>query len=240
MDREASEAVSSRAPVAPPSPSAPFLHPGFGSGASLLLVRHGEVREDYQGRAYGNLDVPLSEEGERDSAALAALLAELGPDRVLTSPLQRARHLGERTASLAGVELEVCDALEEVHRGTWQGERVADLSADRPDEVARFYADPWTFREHGGESDEDIARRAFGALADLFGRSGDAPSLAVLTTHYNVIRVLVAGALGVPAPASFALRVDPARAVLLVDRPDGWHLVDSNTDRPRRDPGLAH
>ncbi|HED66035.1 MAG TPA: histidine phosphatase family protein [Planctomycetes bacterium] len=217
--------------------SIPFLHPGIGSGKSLYLVRHAEVREDYQGRAYGNLDVPLSEEGERESEAMAERLAALGPDRVLSSPLARARHLGERAAERAGVPLELEADLTEIHRGSWQGRRVSELSLEVPEQVERFYADPWTFKDHGGECDAELSERVFRVVDRILDGPGER---IVLATHYNVIRVLVAGALGLPAPTSFALRIDPARSALVVDRDDGWHLAFSNLDRPRPDPGPSH
>lgn len=208
----------------------PFLHPGTGSGAELWLVRHAEVREDWQGRAYGDLDVPLSLAGEERTRALAPLLAALGPTRVLASPLSRARLLGAAVARCAGLELELDDNLREVHRGRWQGRAVRELQEELPEEVAAFYADPWAWRGHGGECDRDVSERAWRAVER--GLADGAGARLCVATHYNVIRVLAAGALGIPAAASFAFRVDPGRASLLVDRADGWHLLRSNVETP--------
>lgn len=207
----------------------PFLHAGTGSGTELILVRHAEVHADWQGKAYGDLDVPLSAEGEERTREVAEMLAALGPARVLASPLSRARVLGEAVAGAAGLALEELAELREVHRGAWQGRRVADLVREAPKEVEAFYADPWTWRGHGGESDELLSTRAWSAVDELL--APDAGRL-VLVSHYNVIRVLVAGALGIPAPASFAVRVDPGRVTALADEPDGWHLVYSNVLDP--------
>jgi broad specificity phosphatase PhoE len=206
-----------------PAVAPPF--PGAGSRTRLWLVRHAEVHEDWQGRAYGNLDVPLSVAGEAQSAALARSLAELAPALVTSSPLARARVLGEAVAQACGAPLAIDARLAEICRGRWQGLSVSELHERWPEEVRAFYADPWRYDAHGGENDSALLERAapaITALLDVPGRT------VVVATHYNVIRVLVARALEVAPQRSFGLRVDPAHAVLLVDGPRGWELLHAN------------
>ena len=200
-----------------------------GGGTHVWLARHAEVAHEWQGKAYGNLDVPLSPEGEVRTRDLATELARLRPERVLSSPLDRARRLGEAVAAEAPAPLQLADDLAEIHRGRWQGLAVHELHEQAARSVAEFYADPWSYRGHGGEADEDVARRAWRALAEPLAAS---LRCLVVTTHYNVIRVLCATALGIPAARSFALRVDPGRAVLIEDSPGGWRLHHSNVSSP--------
>ena len=237
--------MSSGAPT-PPDPSAadagatprthsaaaevhPAPHAGFAKGAHLWLVRHAEVHGDWRGKAYGDLDVPLSEEGRRRSRELARDLASLPPTALLTSPLQRARHLAQGITAASGIEAQECSGLREIHRGSWQGQTVESLHTDVPEEVAAFYADPWGWRGHGGECDADVHARAWPPIeATLAQGSG----CIVVTTHYNVLRVLVAAALHIAPCRSFSLRVDTGAGVLLVDAPGGWELVRSNAFHP--------
>ncbi len=216
-------------PSDPALPGAPPPLDGPGSGTRLWLVRHAEVEESWQGRAYGNLDVPLSAEGRRQSDALARALAALGPARVASSPLVRARLLGEAVARASGAPLALDARLAEICRGRWQGERVSDLHERWPDEVRAFYADPWRYDGHGGENDAAVHARAAAAIAPLLAEPA---RTVVVATHYNVIRVLVARALGVAPPRSFGLRVDPAHAVLLLDGARGWELLHANVPAP--------
>lgn len=194
--------------------------PGSSPGppTTLWLLRHAEVDEAWRDRAYGDLDVPLSAEGRRVSEARAREFARVRPARVLSSPLGRALHLGRALAEAAGCPLEERAGLRELHRGTWQGVERAVLERERPGEVAAYYADPWGYRGHGGESDAEILARTW---PEVERAVEDHPGgTVVVTTHYNVIRVILAQALGVDPPRSFALRVDPAGAVRLVRRPD--------------------
>jgi broad specificity phosphatase PhoE len=208
----------------------PARHPGFASGARVWLFRHGEVHEDWQGKAYGGEDVPLSGTGERDTHAVAAAFATLRPELVLSSTLRRARLLGEALAASTGAPLELDAGLVEIARGRWQGLAVADLWRDHAADVAAFYADPWGWGAHGGETDRDVLARAWPAFERAVRRA--AGGTLFVAAHYNVIRVLVARALGVAPEHSFRLRVDLSAICRLRDGPEGWVLERANVRAP--------
>ncbi len=219
-------------------------HAGLSTATDVWLVRHAEVHAEWRGRAYGDLDVPLSEDGRAETERLARDFAGRHPTEVVSSPLSRALELGRGIAGASDAPLRVEEGLREIHRGSWQGRTVDELPAD---EVALFHASPWAWRGHGGESDEDVFARAWPVLEDAARRA--AGSEVVLVSHYNVIRVLVAHALGIPPSSSFSFRVDPGRAVHLFDAPadaaapegrpqtesppvSGWILRRSNVAAP--------
>lgn len=215
----------------PPPPHLAGPRAGAGRGVRVWLVRHAEVHADWAGKSYGGAqDVPLSAAGERTSTALAASLAALAPRLVVSSDLSRARHLGAAAAALAGCPLRLDPRLREVDRGRWHSRDVGALHAERTDEVRAFYADPWHFVGHGGEGDGHVAERAWPVLAEALATVAD--GALALTAHYNVIRVLVGCALGLPPARSFALRLDKGRAIALEDAPGGWRLLASNVADP--------
>ncbi len=228
-----------------PNVAASGPHPGYGTATRVWLVRHAEVDEAWRDIAYGDLDVPLSDEGREDSLRLArafAARAERPALEVWSSPLSRALWLARHLAQECGAPLAVEEGLRELHRGAWQGRRRDQLP---PEEVAAYYADPWAVAAPGAETDERIHARAWPLLERAVGRV--AGGELVIVSHYNVIRVLVASALGIAPRNSFSLRLDPGRAILLVDGRaaadgsrtevppiSGWVLRHSNTV----DPGL--
>ncbi|MEM7310391.1 MAG: histidine phosphatase family protein [Planctomycetota bacterium] len=217
----------------------PSRHPGFRGGTRLWLLRHAEVDPAWQGRAYGDLDVPLSAEGEETTLAVGRAFEGASVERVLASPLARAHRLGAEVARAAGAPLETFDGLREIFRGDWQGRVTAELERDDPEGVRAFYADPWGYRGHGGECDEEILARAWPAVERAASAAresdgfGDAPRTVVLATHYNVIRVLATHMLGLDPARSFAFRVDTGRCTLFIDEPEGWVLRTSNAASPR-------
>ncbi len=214
-------------PAAPPPERAASL----GTKARVWLVRHADVHDDWQQKAYGNLDVPLSERGIGETRAVVEAFATIPLALVASSPLQRALLLGRGLADVAHAPLRIDERLREVWRGDWQGLSVDEFRARWHAQAAAFAADPWNWKGHGGESDADIWARAWAALTETVRAATSEKGLATtvaLASHFNVIRVLVTRMAGLRASQSFAFRNDTARASLLVDGEAGWALVRSN------------
>lgn len=205
-------------------------HPGLGRELEVWIFRHGEVREDFQGLAYGGMDVPLSAEGIEQSERLAERFAGVRFTRVVASTLQRARFLGEQLSARTGAPLELDAGLVEIHRGRWQGLPQKELMERHEAEVAAFYADPWNWREHGGETDSDVLARAWPVLERAAAAPGGPIAIAC---HYNVVRNLLAHALGVEPNTSFRIRIDLTAGALLRCGPQGWRLMRCNVRSPR-------
>lgn len=206
-------------------------HSGFGSGAQVWIFRHGEVAEEFQGLAYGGMDVPLSESGQRESVSLATRFRGTPFRAVIASTLVRARTLGELLAQQTGAQLETSPGLVEIFRGRFQGRPMKELLAQHEAELAAIYDDPWNYRAHGGETDADVLARAWPVLESALARHGGPLAIAC---HYNVVRNLVAHALGIEPHASFRVRVDLTAGVLLEDAPGGWRLLRANVRSPGR------
>ena len=204
-------------------------HPGCGTGGDVWLLRHAQVHERWEGIAYGSLDVPLSTQGEIETAETARRFARLPLRAVLSSTLARARALGEALAGASGAPLLASGELREIDRGAWQGMAVRELLERRADEVAAFYADPWGWNGHGGETDRDVLARVWPALESALERHG--PPIAV-ATHYNVIRALLGRAIGMDPADTFRLRVDLGGACLVRDTDSGWELRRLNVRSP--------
>ncbi|WP_304545091.1 histidine phosphatase family protein [Sulfurimonas microaerophilic] len=58
---------------------------------NLVLVRHSEVLEEYQGKYNGHIDIPLSKKGLEDAKALGRQLQHYNFDAVYCSDLTRAK-----------------------------------------------------------------------------------------------------------------------------------------------------
>jgi broad specificity phosphatase PhoE len=210
-------------PRRPPEPSP-------GTGARVWLVRHAQVHADWESKAYGNLDVPLSEAGVAATRAMSEAFAAESVAHVQSSDLARALAMGQGIARTTRAPLVLDKRLREIWRGDWQGIAADEFRARWHAESETFLADPWNWKGHAGESDADVFARAWPALLDAV-RSGKGGTVA-LTSHFNVIRVLVSRALGLAPRESFAFRNAPAHATLLVDSPDGWKLVVQNVATP--------
>jgi broad specificity phosphatase PhoE len=196
------------------------------SGTRVWLARHAEVHEDWHHRAYGSLDVPLSQRGLEQTTALVRSFGSTPLARVASSDLQRARRLGRELAQASRAELVIDARWREVDRGAWQGIDAADFKTRWEADADAFFADPWRWQAHRGESDEQLYARVRPAFEDLV-RAADGGTVAA-AAHSNVIRVLLGRLLGRTAFESYELKLDPAHAALVVDGPDGWVLERMN------------
>ena len=82
----------------------------------LILVRHAEPRAPQASDADSN-DPPLGARGREQAERVADWLARESLDRVVSSPLLRARETAQVTASRFGLEVEVDDRLRDAENG---------------------------------------------------------------------------------------------------------------------------
>jgi broad specificity phosphatase PhoE len=169
----------------------------------LYLVRHGETEWSSSHRHTGRTDIPLTEAGEHEAAAVARRLEGRSFETVLTSPLKRAH----RTCELAGLadnaRIEP-DAVEWDY-GAYEGLTTDEIHRQRPD---------WRLFRDGcpdGESPQQVAERADRVLEQLRGGEGD----RLLFAHGHFLRVLAARWLGQPAVFGRSLVLSTAALCVL-------------------------
>ncbi len=179
----------------------------------LELLRHGETEQG--GGLRGSLDDALTPAGW---AQLRAAVAEAGPwDRLISSPLQRCARFAEELAAQRGLPLSLEPALQELHFGAWEGRSAAELMASDAEALGRFWADPYAFTPPQGEPLPAFEARVLGAVQRLQLRH--AGERLLLITHGGVMRLLLAGARGLPPAQLLQVNVGHAqRFRLQLDR----------------------
>jgi broad specificity phosphatase PhoE len=162
---------------------------GHGSPLHVYLVRHGETAWSVTGQHTGRTDMALTPRGEDEARSLRTSLCAVHFDRVLTSPLQRAR----RTCTLAGLgsAAVIEPDLAEWDYGQFEGKVSSDIRKVRPG--WNCYRDGCP----GGESPDDISRRAdrvvtrlctFGGNVALFSHAEFGCSLAARWIGLSVLQ----------------------------------------------------
>lgn len=171
----------------------------------VVLVRHGETEWSLSGRHTGSTDIPLTGEGRRQAEGLGARLREFTFARVLTSPLGRARE----TCAAAGLgdRAEVADDLREWDYGDYEGLRTADIRQRRPGWLL------WRDGVTGGETVEDVGRRADAVIATVRAVDGD----VALFAHGHILRIVAARWIDLPPAEGRRLALATASVSVL-----GW------------------
>jgi probable phosphoglycerate mutase len=177
----------------------------------VLVVRHGQTAETGRvltGRTPG---VPLDEVGREQARAVAARLAAVPLDAIVTSPVQRCR---ETAAAIAAARdghpaaLHEEPGLAEVGYGDWTGRPLKDLVKEPLFATVQAHPSAARFPGPDGESMPGMQRRAVDAVRAWNERLGPAATYLVCS-HSDLIAAVLADALGMHFDMFHRIGVDP-------------------------------
>ncbi|MDG4831181.1 MSMEG_4193 family putative phosphomutase [Solwaraspora sp. WMMD1047] len=211
--------------------------------ATLLLLRHGRTTANADGGLAGRRPVELDETGRAQAAAVGARLRAVPLAAVVTSPLIRCRQTLD--LALPGVAPVVEEGLVECDYGAWEGQPLKKLAKDPLWPVVQQHPSAVVFP--GGEAMAAMAGRAVAAVrawdARITAEHGP-EALWVACSHGDVIKAIVADALGVHLdlfqrivadPASVtAIRYTPVRPFVVRLNDSGGDLTDLVLPKRRR------
>jgi broad specificity phosphatase PhoE len=163
--------------------------------SGLLLVRHTEIAERYQGVCYGASDVELSANGIRNVHEVASRLAALPVTRIVHSGLTRTRILAECLGQLTNLAPICCAGLRERDFGAWELQSWNAIFEQQGDKIARIISEPESYRPGGGETTFEMRDRIAAAFRTL-PRDG----LTVVVTHGGPIAVFLGTQQNLPVP----------------------------------------
>lgn len=162
----------------------------------IVFARHGQTAPNREGLVLGRADPELTEEGHRQAALLAAVLATEPVTAILASPLLRARQTAEAVASACGVPVVVDDRLVEIDWGAWEGRPAGSLAGA---DVDRWKAADGTAPE--GESLDALTGRVESFCTERLDDEG----LVVAVSHVSPIKAAAAWALGVDGTVAWRM-----------------------------------
>ncbi|MFF8412265.1 histidine phosphatase family protein [Streptomyces omiyaensis] len=186
--------------------------------ATLILVRHGRSTANTSGLLAGRTPgVALDERGAAQAAALPARLAGIPLAAAVSSPLQRCRQtLQPLLEARPGLPLHVEERVDECDYGDWSGRKLAELAGEPLMEVVQAHASAAAFP--GGESLRAMQSRAVEAVRDWNARidaEHGEDAVYVLCSHGDIIKSLVADALGLHLDLFQRIHVDPCSLTVI-------------------------
>jgi probable phosphomutase (TIGR03848 family) len=179
---------------------------------TVILLRHGRSTSNtahvLAGRSEG---VELDDKGRQQATELVDRVAELPIRAVVCSPQLRCRQTVEPLTAALGIEANIDDRFAEVDYGEWTGRKIGDLVKEPLWGVVQAHPSAAVFP--GGEGLAQVQTRAVAAVRDHDARlaeqhGGDA--LWVACTHGDVIKAVVADALGLHLDGFQRVSADPA------------------------------
>src|SRR6185503_7103766 len=167
--------------------------PRYVRDMNILMVRHGETAWNREGRYQGRTDIPLSETGQAQVAALGARLAPIPIHIAYASPLSRAKNTAE--AILAGRTLPPLwleAGLLEISHGEWEGLLASDVEISHAEMFGVWKTTPGRHSPAGPRAETlgDVETRAWAVLEKVCAALG-AEQTALIAAHDAVNRVIL-------------------------------------------------
>jgi phosphoserine phosphatase len=171
-------------------------------GTTVWLVRHAAAA-GAEGRCYGRLDLPLSEQGIRQAHEAARVLKDEAIAHTYSSKLSRAVETAGILAEPHGLAVHTIADLAEIHFGDLEGLSYDEIETRYPEVFRSWMSTPTETEFPNGESFVRMRARVLPAMNDLIARHQNETILVV--SHAGPIRVLLGAALGMPEHLIFRL-----------------------------------
>lgn len=216
---------------------------------TVILLRHGRSTSNtahtLAGRSEG---VDLDEKGREQAAAVVDRIGTLPVKAIVRSPLLRCATTVAPLAAALQLEPTVDERISEVDYGTWTGRKIADLVKEPLWTVVQQQPSAAVFPD--GEGLAQVQARAVAAVREHDRRlssehEGDV--LWVACTHGDVIKAVLADALGTHLDSFQRITADPAsmsvirytdtRPFVLHVNHTGNGLTAALTPKPAGEPG---
>lgn len=174
----------------------------------FYFLRHGETTWNAIGRTQGQLDAPLSDLGRRQAVDAAEILRGEPVERIVASPLSRARETAEAAAAALGLSVDFDDELMEFHAGEWQGEY-------RSENIRPYFAGE--MNPPGGEAYADFAARAWRAIRRAVARGPNTLIVCHGGLWYGMREFVAIEPFIRPMPNALPIRVRPELGALYAE-----------------------
>lgn len=155
--------------------------------------------------------IPLDDRGREQARALAARLAAVPLDAIITSPLERCRQTADAIAAARDghpLAVQEDERFAEVKYGDWTGKPLRQLARERLWRVVQDHPSAVRFPGEAGESMPEMQQRAVGAVRDWNCRLGS-DAVYLVCSHGDVLKSLLADGLGMHLDLCQRIQVDP-------------------------------
>jgi probable phosphomutase (TIGR03848 family) len=179
---------------------------------TVILLRHGRSTSNTAHTLAGRTDgVDLDDKGREQAQAIVERLARLPIRAIVCSPLLRCRRTVEPLAAALGLDPLADERISEVDYGSWTGRKIGDLVKEPLWAVVQQQPSAAVFP--GGEGLAHVQSRAVAAVREHDRRLSElheSDALWVACTHGDVIKAVVADALGTHLDSFQRITADPA------------------------------
>lgn len=210
----------------------------------LILIRHGQSMANKTRSFAGHIDVPLTELGRTQAAAVARYLQKHEHiDKVYSSDLCRAMETARPTAEAFSLPVIPDRELREICAGKWEGLTYTELEASFAVDRSYWYTDLAKARCTGGETVAEVYDRVIAAVTRIAAENDG--KTVLIAAHWTPVLSVICHALGYsfaeighcPEPVNASLQIITAENGKF--RPERLNITDhleGILSHPQKDP----
>jgi len=201
--------------------------------ATVILVRHGRTTANASGMLAGRMSgVKLDDTGIRQAQRAAARIAAVPLATIVSSPLERCRQTAKLlTAALVDAPRIVTErGITECDYGEWQGRSLRELAKEPLWKIVQGQPSAAAFP--GGESMATMQARSVAAIRrhdQLVQAEHGFGAVWVAVSHGDIIKSVLADALGMHLDLFQRLNVDPASVSIIRYTESRPYVIATNT-----------
>ena len=157
----------------------------------ILLVRHGETEWNRTHRFQGRSDVPLNQTGIVQATAMAEMLKDDSLTSIYTSPLCRAFETASIIKTYHPQTLLVEEeGFIEMDLGDFDGAEAKTWAKEHPNFMKNWLEDPGSVKMPGGESLEEVQKRAVETLDRIMDLHPSNSTLLIVSHNFVILSLL--------------------------------------------------
>ena len=186
----------------------------------IFLLRHAHSTANAKGILAGRMEnIQLSKEGYAQREQLDLRLFQAKFEQVISSPLQRCLE------TIANFECAptITDEFQEVHYGDWTGKKISSLRRNAA--WREIHKHPASVRFPNGETLPEVQTRS---LLGLDLQVNPKAKNVLISTHADVIKVLILHALGTHLNNIDKLQIDNASISIIERDKQGFRVIRVN------------
>ena len=161
--------------------------------SSLILVRHGVTDWNVEGRWHGLTDIPLNEEGKKQSREAANTLKGIQIDIVYTSPLKRVTQTYDEIKETLGLDVPMVidPALNERDYGIYTGKNKWEVEKEVGHEEFINIRRKWDRAIEDGESLKQVYERVIPYFKEKILEDLKSGKNVLVVSSGNTLRALI-------------------------------------------------
>lgn len=208
----------------------------------LILARHGRTAANASGILAGRTaGVALDSVGKQQAAAAAERLRGVPITALVSSPMQRCRQTATILSQASNVDVEIEPGINECDYGQWAGRSLRELTQEPL--WSRIQSQPASVTFPGGEAMLAMATRAVTAVHawnHKVEEAHGADAVWVAVSHGDIIKAIIADALGLHLNQFQRITVGPASLTVITYQPTHAAVLTTNSTEGSLAPLVLH